>query len=50
MSAGTKIHRWTRGESGWTEVADVARHTLGAVTRLAVSPQGDALAIVVNER
>lgn len=49
MSAGTSIHRWTRGDAGWTEVADVARHNLGPVTRLAVSPQGDALAIVVNE-
>ncbi|MDP1572371.1 MAG: hypothetical protein Q8L86_20420 [Vicinamibacterales bacterium] len=50
MSAGTRIHRWTRGDAGWTEVFDGAPHTLGAITRLAVSPKADAIAIVVNER
>jgi hypothetical protein len=49
MSAGTKIMSWTRGGSGWTEVFDGAAHQLGAITRLAVSPKGDALAIVVAE-
>ena len=49
MSGGTKIYSWTRGASGWTEVFDAAAHNLGAVTRLAVSPQGDAIAIVVAE-
>jgi Tol biopolymer transport system component len=50
MSGGTKIYSWTRGASGWTEVFDAAAHNLGAVTRLAVSPKGDAIAIVVAER
>jgi hypothetical protein len=50
MSAGTAIYRWTRGQPGWTGVVDVAPHGLGAVTRLAVSPSADAIAIVVNER
>ncbi len=50
MSAGTSIHRWTRGADGWTEAFDGAPHKLGAITRLAVSPTGDAIAIVVNER
>ncbi|HEX6163669.1 MAG TPA: hypothetical protein VFZ31_09905 [Vicinamibacterales bacterium] len=49
MSAGTKILSWTRGATGWTEVFDGAAHQLGAVTRLAVSPKGDAVAIVVAE-
>jgi len=49
MSAGTKIMSWTRGAAGWTEVFDVAPHQLGAITRLAVSPKGDAVAIVVAE-
>ena len=49
MSSGTKIMSWTRGESGWTERFDAAAHQLGAVTRLAVSPKGDAIAIVVAE-
>jgi len=49
MSGGTKIYAWTRGASGWTEVFDAAAHGLGAVTRLAVAPKGDAVAIVVAE-
>jgi dipeptidyl aminopeptidase/acylaminoacyl peptidase len=49
VSAGTKIHAWRRGEKTWREVADVMGHKLGAVTRMAVAPDGRALAIVVNE-
>lgn len=49
MSGGTKIYSWTRGASGWTEVFDAAPHKLGAVTRLAVSPKADTVAIVVAE-
>jgi Tol biopolymer transport system component len=49
MSAGTKVLSWTRGETAWTEVFDAATHQLGVVSRMAVSPQGDALAIVVAE-
>ena len=47
MSGGTKVFSWTRDASGWTEVFDAAAHNLGAVSRLAVSPKGDAIAIVV---
>jgi Tol biopolymer transport system component len=49
MSAGTKIFSWRRGAGEWTEVFDAAPHHLGAVSRLAVSPQGDAVAMVVAE-
>lgn len=49
MSAGTKIFSWTRGAANWTEVFDASTHQLGAVSRLAVSPKGDALVIVVAE-
>src|SRR5262245_28222098 len=49
MSAGTKVFSWTRGAAGWTEVFDAAANNLGAVSRLAVSPRGDAIAIVVTE-
>ena len=49
MSSGTKIFSWTRGASSWTEVFDAAPHNLGAVSRIAVSPKGDAIAIVVAE-
>ena len=49
MSAGTKIYSWTMGAVAWAEVYDAAAFKLDAVTRLAVSPQGDAIAIVVAE-
>jgi Tol biopolymer transport system component len=49
MSSGTKVYSWTRGASSWAEVFDAAPHGLGAVTRLAVSPKGDAVALVVSE-
>jgi Tol biopolymer transport system component len=59
MSSGTKVFAWTRlpsealakegGDKGWTEVFDGAPHQLGAITRLSVSPKGDAVAIVVAE-
>jgi len=49
MSSGTKVFSWARGAAGWTEVFDAASLKLGAITRLAVAPKGDAIAIVVNE-
>jgi Tol biopolymer transport system component len=49
MSAGTKVSSWTRGQNGTLGVFDAADHGLGAVTRMAVSPKGDAIAIVVAE-
>jgi hypothetical protein len=49
MSSGTRILKWTRGDAGWSEVFDGAPHKLGAISRLAVSPSGDAVAIVVAE-
>lgn len=49
MSAGTKVWSWTRGANGWTEVFDGAAFQLGAISRLAASPKGDALALVVAE-
>jgi hypothetical protein len=49
MSGGTKVFSWRRGGSAWTEVFDAAPHKLGAVSRIAVSPKGDAIAIVVAE-
>jgi Tol biopolymer transport system component len=49
MSSGTKVFSWTRGASAWTEVFDGAASQLGAITRLSISPKGDAIAIVVAE-
>jgi Tol biopolymer transport system component len=49
MSSGTRIMSWTRGASGWIEVFDGAAHRVGGISRLAVSPSGDAIAMVVAE-
>ena len=54
MSAGTRIfaHRPAIPPSGpesWTEAFDAAAHKLGPVTRMAVAPDGKALALVVGE-
>lgn len=49
MSSGTKVFSWTRGAAGWTEVFDGAAQKLGNISRLNVSPKGDAVAIVVAE-
>lgn len=49
MSDGGKVWSWTRGTTGWSEVYDGAAFRLGAISRLAVSPKGDAVAMVVAE-
>ena len=49
MSSGTKVFSWARGAAAWSEVFDAAAHQLGVVSRIAVSPKGDAVAIVVAE-
>jgi hypothetical protein len=49
MPAGSKIFSWTRGASGWTEAFDATPFQLGAISRLNVSPKGDAVAMVVAE-
>ena len=50
MSAGTKVWSWTKGAAGWSEVFDGAAYKLGNISRLNVSPRGDAIAIVVSEK
>ncbi len=46
-ASGTKLYQWDpRREDAWEEVADLAGAGLTNVTRLAVSPKGDRLAIV----
>lgn len=49
MTSGTKVWAWTRGAAGWNEVFDGAPHKLGALSRLNVSPKGDAVALVASE-
>lgn len=46
-AVGTKLYQWnSRGGGAWDEVADLAAAGLTNVTRLAVSPKGDRLALV----
>jgi hypothetical protein len=46
MVRGGVLYGWKRGESGWKEIASLERLSLTGVTRLAVSPRGDYLALV----
>ena len=46
LAADTTLYRWRRGETSWTAVANLAAFGLHGVTRLAISPKGDRLAIV----
>ena len=46
-ASGTKLYQWDPRRGGaWDEVADFATAGLSSVTRLAVSPEGDRLAVV----
>jgi hypothetical protein len=49
MSAATKIYAWKSGDAAWREVYDVKPHALGNVSRMAVSPDGKAIAFVVSQ-
>lgn len=48
---GSRLYRWTPGRGpGWERVADFGGAGVSGVTRLAVSPRGDRLALVAAER
>ena len=40
------LYGWRRGQSGWNRLADLAALGLHGVTRLAISPRGDRIALV----
>jgi hypothetical protein len=48
VGSGSKLLRWARGSSGWTEIADYAGAGLRNITRLAVSPDATMLAMVAD--
>lgn len=50
MANGGILYSWRREQPKWKEVVSVARMSLSGVTRLAVSPAGDYLAIVASPR
>jgi len=46
-ASGTTLYQWDSRRGGaWEKVADLSAAGLSSVTRLAVSPRGDRLAIV----
>jgi hypothetical protein len=49
MAAGATIYRWHAGDKDWTAVAHLDGFGLRNVTRLAVSPRGDRIAIVAEK-
>jgi WD40 repeat protein len=50
MAQGTKLYQWNPARSAdWAEVADFASAGLRNITRLAVSPGGDHLALVAAD-
>lgn len=49
-SDGTALYQWdSRGAASWERVADLTALGLNGVTRLAVSPAGDRLAIIARD-
>ena len=45
---GSFLFSWRRGQSGWKEAASLEQLGLSGITRLAVSPRGDYLALVAS--
>ena len=48
-ASGNRLLLWKRGAADWVEVARFSEPGLQQISRLAVSPGGDALALVGNE-
>jgi hypothetical protein len=44
--SGTTLHLWHRGDSTWTQIADLASVGLRTITRVAVDPTGRRVAFV----
>jgi hypothetical protein len=42
------LYGWRRGQADWIRVADLATLGLHGVSRLAVSPSGDRIALVTQ--
>jgi hypothetical protein len=48
MAKDDVLYSWRRGQSGWKAVTMPGQLSLGGITRLAVSPDGNLLALVVQ--
>lgn len=47
MADGAALFAWTPGADGWTQIGDLSEHRV-RITRLAVSPDGSQIAMVVE--
>jgi hypothetical protein len=50
MAHGGTLYAWRAGQSGWKPIVELQRLSLSGITRLAVSPTGDLLALVGSPR
>lgn len=50
VGQGSVLLRWRPGTSAWERIADLSGSGVDGITRLAVSPAGDRIAIVARER
>ncbi len=48
MADGSVVHRWCESCGGWRVVGDLGKHGLGEITRLAIDPGGERLALVAG--
>jgi len=48
MAKDSKLFIWTKSDWAWQEVADFSRAGLKNITRIAVSPKGDRIAVVAR--
>ena len=48
MAMGDVLYGWHKGDAGWRRIADLAALGLHNVSRLAVSPKGDKIALVAR--
>jgi carboxypeptidase Q len=46
MADGSRIMRWSAGDTDWSEIADLEAHGIYGITRLTFSPDGKRLAVV----
>ncbi len=46
---GSKIYRYARGDEHWQLMIDLQQYKLTGITRVAVSPDGSRIAVVVSE-
>jgi WD40 repeat protein len=48
MANGSKLFAWKKSDWAWVEIADFFNAGLKSITRIAVSPKGDRIAIVAS--